>query len=274
LEGLLNICRDWLRVTTLAGLWQVLRRVKIRWKHARQHVHSPDPEYVAKLRTIKLQLLRVPGTQRVLLFSDEFTLYRQPSVAFGYEQMGPAQPLAELGYKGNYTRRIAAALNAWTGQVTYQQARIMDVKRMVTFYRKLVAAYPGQEILLVQDNWPLHYHPDLLAAIVPQELPYGSYAPPNWRHNPANPTLKAALPIRLLFLPTYASWTNPIEKLWRYLKQDVLHGHRYQDDWPGLQNRVWQFLDQFAHGSSDLLRYVGLSDPNQLYKALFPPASA
>lgn len=252
----------------------MLKRLKIRWKHARQHVHSPDPDYLAKLRSVKVHVLAVARTQQVLLFEDEFTLYRQPSLAFAYEQQGKRQPLAHLGHKGNYTWRIAAALNPWTGQVIYQQARVMDVQRMITFYRKLVKAYPGREIRLVQDNWSAHYHPDLLAAIQPQELLYGNYAPPNWSHNPSNPIVKEPLPIRLLFLPTYASWTNPIEKLWRCLKQNVLHLHRYQDLWPDLKLRVWQFLDDFADGSQDLLHYVGLSDPLLLYKALFPSGAS
>ena len=50
---------------------------------------------------------------------------------------GPGQPLAELGYQSNYTWRIAAGLNAYTGQVTYFQARVLDVTRMIRFYHAL-----------------------------------------------------------------------------------------------------------------------------------------
>ncbi|HID52643.1 MAG TPA: hypothetical protein EYP41_11485 [Anaerolineae bacterium] len=64
--------------------------------------------------------------------------------------------------------------------------------------------------------------------------------------------------IQLLCLPTYASWLNPIEKLWRWLKQDILHLHRLSDAWPELRQRVDQFLANFSHGSTELLRYVGL----------------
>ncbi|MGQ9628202.1 MAG: transposase [Anaerolineae bacterium] len=42
----------------------------------------------------------------------------------------------------------------------------------------------------------------------------------------------------MLCLPTYASWFNPIEKLWRWLKQDVLHLHRLNEDWQALIQRV------------------------------------
>jgi transposase len=66
------------------------------------------------------------------------------------------------------------------------------------------------------------------------------------------------LPIQLICLPTYASWLNPIEKLWRWLKQDVLHLHCLSQDWPALKQAVATFLDGFATGSDSLLRYVGL----------------
>ncbi|MBK9335612.1 MAG: transposase [Lewinellaceae bacterium] len=33
------------------------------------------------------------------------------------------------------------------------------------------------------------------------------------------------LPVQLHFLPTYASWLNPIEKVWKMLKQDLVHNH-------------------------------------------------
>jgi len=33
--------------------------------------------------------------------------------------------------------------------------------------------------------------------------------------------------ITLVYLPTYAPWLNPIEKLWRKAYQEVLHLHRF-----------------------------------------------
>ena len=63
---------------------------------------------------------------------------------------------------------------------------------------------------------------------------------------------------RILELPTYASWLNPIEKLWRWLQQDVLHLHRLCDDWQALKLAFANFLDGLTDGSLELLRYVGL----------------
>jgi len=270
LASLLQAC-TWLRLNSQPGLSRLLARLKIHWKRAREHVHSPDPDYVEKLHQVRIQLhrVRLAEAQSVLVFEDEFTLYRHPSLAQAFEQAGHCQPLAELGHKANYSWRIAAGMNPYTGQVVYAQAHYMDVDHLTRFYQKLCQAYPEREIVVIEDNWSVHYHEDLLAALQPQSFPWGMHRPAFWKPKPRRRIQHLNLPIRLVFLPTYASWTNPIEKLWRFLKQDILHVHRYADDWPGLKRRVWDFLDQFAQDSPNLLKYVGLSHPDQLFQSLF-----
>jgi transposase len=271
LRSLLQIW-DWLHLHTAAGLQQLLKRLKIHWKRGRHHVHSPDPDYVAKLQDVRVHVRRVSKDieQSILIFTDEFTLYRRPSLAQDYELAGQKRPLADLGYKSNYSWRIAAGLELLSGQVVYAQSKYMDIPHLTHFYRQLCQVFPGREIILVEDNWSIHYHPDLLAALHPQTFLYPLHRPTNWSitPNPSTPLLN--LPIQLGFLPTYASWNNPIEKLWRWLQQDVTHHHDFGDDWVALKGAVFHFLDQFAHGSVDLLKYVGLSNPFQLYQALFP----
>ena len=58
LQGLLQATHDWLRLHSLPGMSQLLRRLKIHWKRGRYHVHSPDEHYLLKLRTVKLHLMR------------------------------------------------------------------------------------------------------------------------------------------------------------------------------------------------------------------------
>ena len=262
LGSLLQICA-WLQLRSRPGLCQLLKRLGIGLKRARAHVHSPDPDYRAKLAHIRLQLK--PGVE--LVFADEFTLYRQPRVAGAYEQVGHLQPLAELGHTTNRTWRYIAGLHAWTGQVIWLEASTLSIGRLVAFYEVLSQAFPGAEVHLVEDNWPMHFHPHVLAALQTQTYPWPWKLPASWSALPSPRRSGQNLPIKLLTLPTYASWANPIEKLWRKLHQDVLHLHPFADDWSGLKERVGQFLDQFAHGSTDLLRYVGLRDPSRLYRA-------
>jgi len=44
--------------------------------------------------------------------------------------------------------------------------------------------------------------------------------------------------------------------------------HRWVEDWPQVKQRVHDFLDQFAPGSPDLLRYVGLMGKGKLATVL------
>lgn len=123
-------------------------------------------------------------------------------------------------------------------------------------------------ICIAQDNWSVHYHPDVCVALHLQNWKWPPRLPPTWPTEASPKTKQLNLPIRLLPLPTYASWTNPIDKLWFNLRQEVLHLHRFEDDWDATKQAVPSFLDQFNHGSSDLLRYVGLQNLTKIYHSL------
>ena len=252
---------DWLRLSTCAGLHRLLDRLGISYKRGRHYVHSPDPHYRDKLSRLELCLLRAKYApeQFVFLYQDELTLYHVPSLAPAYEARGPLQPRAHLPRDYSKQSRVVGALNALTGQVHYRQQNKIGVVALGEFYEEVCAAYPDVEtIYLAQDNTPFHFHPDLLARLQPQDFRWPLALPDNWPTEPGPHAVHDDLPICLLRLPTYASWLNPIEKLWRWLKQEVLHMHRLADQWPVLRQRVNRFLDCFDKRSTYLLHYVSL----------------
>jgi hypothetical protein len=254
-------CCEWLRVTTPAGLSQLLERLGISYKRGRDYVHSPDRFYEDKCSQIELALLRAwyDPERYVLVYLDEFGVYRQPSLAQDWEAMGSAQPLARRSHKSDTCYRGVGALNALSGQLTYWLRSEISVSVLCKFYAQLRADYPtAEQIYVVEDNWPVHFHPTLLAQLQAQEFAYPPKLPMSWSQLNRPEPAAHPLPITLLNLPTYAPWLNPIEKLWRWLKQKVVHLHRLSDDWNTLKQRIGDFLEQFRQGSSDLLRYVGL----------------
>lgn len=91
-------------------------------------------------------------------------------------------------------------------------------------------------------NWPVHLHPDVFVALELQHSPFPFPRPDNCPEQPSPAAIKrygtSHLPIQLVLLPKYASWLNLIKKLWRKLRQDVLHLHRQADDLTGLRERV------------------------------------
>ncbi len=174
---------------------------------------------------------------------------RWPAATTTWAQTGgQTAPVADRAGPNHHQWRIIGGMNAWTRQVTYLDGYIVGRAKVIAFYHQLVHVYPHAErIYVVQDNWSIHRHDEVLAAMA---------------------TLPQIAPV---WLPTYAPWLNPIEKLWRWLRQDVLKLHRLVDDWPGLRQRVRTFLDQFVHGSAALLHYVGLLGAGKLAQALHGP---
>ena len=257
----------WLLLHTDGGLAHLLDRLDIHWKRGRDHVHSPDPDYDAKVtcRDRAMAAALASDGRIVTLLEDELTIYRQPTLSWTYEAAGPEQPLAERSYAANTRTRIGAVLDVTDARVLFRRRSKLGVEEMVSFYQQIVAAYPQAErFYLIEDNWPVHFHPDLLVALDPQETPFPLHQL-SWGPDPSEEARERwgqlHLPIQIVPLPTYAPWTNPIEKLWRWLYQALLHLHRWADDLQTLRQHIDAFLTTFAHGSLELLRYVGLEVP-------------
>jgi hypothetical protein len=142
--------------------------------------------------------------------------------------------------------RIIGALNAITGQLDYLDDDSVARRQVIAMYQRIEQVYWWAEcIYVVQDNWSLHRHEDVQIALHswPRLMP--------------------------LWLPTYAAWLNPIEKVWRWLRQEVLKLHRLAQDWPALRQQVRSFLDQFSAGSrmpySTLLACVAMANSLRHY---------
>jgi transposase len=238
----------WLHAYTPSGVWRYLRRQRCALRSARVQQYSPDPDYRAKeahLLACLRQTARHPRAA-ALVFLDEMGYCRWPEAAPDWAPQAPVPPpVAAHGQATNQQWRIIGALNALTGRVDYLANYIVGRKQVIAFYQRLARAYPrARRIYVVQDNWSIHRHEDVARAL-------------------------ATLPqIEPVWLPTYAPWLNPIEKLWRWLRQEVLKLHRLAADWRALQDRVRAFLDQFARGSRALLHYVGLRGEGKLAQAL------
>lgn len=236
LATLRQVDRLWSQYTD-AGLWYLLHAMKIHYKRGRQYVHSPDPQYLQK-RDVSwacVEAARQHPDQVVTYYLDELSFYRQPTVAQAWHLAGHAQPLACRAHRSNVYHRVLGGLNAVTGKVVFHMARKTDVPFICRFLRQLRRLHPDVRMLnIILDNWyRVHDHADVQETAREEG-------------------------ITLVYLPTYAPWLNPIEKLWRKAYQEVLHLHRYSDCWEELIQRMHDFLSRYTSGSSELLRYVGL----------------
>lgn len=219
---------------TRSGICRLLHRQGIHLKRGRLKLHSPDPAYDTKAAAIAAALedARANPATQVVLYADEASCYRQPVLGQRWAASG-TEPTAPLAHHANTRHRICAGVNAVTGQLHATTGSKVTVAHLCRWLRTIKTAYPTETVTIVWDNWPVHAHPTVLAEA-------------------------ERLHLRILWLPTYAPWLNPIEKCWRWLKQTVLVHHQSADHWANLVAAIHRFLDRFQNPSPDLLRYIGL----------------
>lgn len=232
-------------------MWKRLRSYGIRLRKGRPQLYSPDPAYRSKEAHLLSVLHAVAASQgsEIAVFVDEMGYQSWPDPSSDWCQQPPAPiPLADRMRSSPKQWRVIGALHASTGHVLQLSNHIIGRKGVCDFLCQIHQAYPQvRKIYVIWDNWPVHAHQEVFD------------------------TLKLLPRIELVWLPTYSPWLNPIEKLWRKFRQDILYLHRFADDWPQFQQRVQAFFAQFATGSQDLLHYVGLSGTGKLASALRSP---
>jgi len=229
----------WMARMSLPGIWKTLKRFGLVYKRGRAHVHSPDPQYNEKLQAIeqaRQEAAAAPG-RVVFLYEDEHTANLRPLVGRTYSPRG--EPGAKATGTGSITVRLAGALDVATGQVIVRRRQTFTVKEMYRFFYHVEQHYPeAEKIYVALDNWPIHFHgyvKDNLARI----------------HSK----------IHLLPLPTYAPWTNPIEKFWLKLNREFMRQHRFGDDFQAFCEALDLWLDKHRIASPALLHELGLPVP-------------
>lgn len=171
----------------------------------------------------------------VALFQDEATFYRQPTQASLWGRMGRAQPHMLWSCRSNTWVRVAATIDALSGRILFRKAAKINISQLIKSYEQVLEAYPDAlMIYLIQDNWPVHKHPKVMAFLT------------------RNPRLQ------VIFLPTYAPRLNPIEKLWRWTRQTLSHAHTFCDNFTEFKAQLNACLDTAATMPAYIRHYCGL----------------
>jgi len=212
----------WLRRLSLPGISTRLKRLHISSQRGRQHLTSPDPLYEQKLEAIaQARMLCLGLPERfVFLYEHEQTSGRQPSASRAYARRGGPSPKALQAARSWTKRRIAGCLDVQTGALISRERSRFNVRELTAFLLLVEKPYPPAErIDMALDKGPVHFHGYVLDTLREQHSR-----------------------ISLLPGPTYAPWTNPIEKGWSKCKQELFHLHPGGADCQHLRPEVTRWL--------------------------------
>ena len=87
-------------------------------------------------------------------------------VKFGPNRTPAQVPQADRQQAKQQHWRLMGGLNALRGQVDYLDGYLVGRAKVIEMYRQIVNRYGGvTQIYVAQDNWSIHKHDDVLAAL-------------------------------------------------------------------------------------------------------------
>jgi transposase len=207
----------WDLQVSVTSLRRLMRRMGWAWKRPRFICAMPDPERERKLRELKRMVAyaegdgrgpppRVPpdrtagapidtlGRRAVVLVEDETHMRELPPLRAGWSRVGVQKALPITGR--NARRTLFGALNIRTGARYVRDTVRNRAADFGLFLHHLRRCHPGRGILLILDQGSCH------TAKVSARL-------------------ATELGITMAWLPTACPELNPIESLWRDVKQQV-----------------------------------------------------
>ena len=88
----------------------------------------------------------------VALYQDEFSFYRNPTLAKDWAHTGTKTPLAHQSYRHNETCYGIGALNPHTGDVVYQQVPRCTAEALHSFYTEICQRYANMQRIYLFDT--------------------------------------------------------------------------------------------------------------------------
>jgi len=180
-----------------------LHKAGYHWGRPRPVLRPKDPCYEERMQAIYALLANL-GPEEEAVFEDEKQLDLNPPVGGMWMKRGEQAQLPTPGK--NEQAQVAASINWRTGRIAGTVAgRRRNSKLFIQHLQKLRQSYRGKKrIYVICDNASCHRSKAVREYV---ESTGGQ--------------------IELVHLPRYAPETNPIEWVWRALKEEVLKNHSY-----------------------------------------------
>jgi putative transposase len=183
-----------------------LHREQIVWRRPRPVVGPTDPQREAKLQALRQLLATLPANE-IAVFQDEVDINTNPKIGAMWMRRGQQAEIPTPGT--NEKRYLAGSLNWHTGALILTEGFPKQGRNAALFVRHLddlrchLLCY--RKIHVICDNARIHD-----CRLVQRYLQ-------RWGHR-----------IVLHFLPRYAPDTNPSERIWWHLHEEITRCHRCQ----------------------------------------------
>lgn len=193
-----------------------LKQAGIVWRRAAPTLKIKDPHY-EEIRLAIKQTLVQEQTDHPVFYQDEVDIDLNPKIGADWMLKGQQKRIVTLGQ--NQKHYLAGALHSGTGRVHYVSGGSKSSDLFINLLETLRRTYRrAKTIMLVVDNYIIHK----------------SRKVERW--------LATNKKFRLLFLPTYSPWLNPIERLWLSLHETITRNHQCRYMWQLLE-QVNQFMN-------------------------------
>jgi transposase len=184
-------------------------------------------------------LRRAKARKALLLFGDEASFPQWGTLTYTWARRGQQPQVKTSGKRKGY--KVFGLIDYFTGRLFYQgQEGRLNSATYIAFL-KGVLEYTTQSILLIQDGARYHTSAATKAFFAQQ-----------------------VARLQVFQLPTYSPDYNPIEKLWKKIKQQDTHLH-YFPTFEALTEQVEQALLKFANAPEEVLALCSL--PTELAQA-------
>ena len=180
-----------------------LRRHDFVWRRPRPALRPRDPHYDRKLRQIQRLLAELPDDE-VALFQDEAEVCTNPKVGAMWMPRGEQALLLTPGT--NRKRHLVGSLAWGSCLLVTTWAERRDSAAFLAHVDQLRRTFRGRRLIhVICDNAAFH------------------------KSKAVKAYLKKHRRVRLHYLPTYAPETNPVERVWWHLHEQVTRNHACPD---------------------------------------------
>jgi putative transposase len=181
-----------------------LHEADLVWRRPRPVLRRQDPLRQAKLRALRRLLAGLPADE-VAVFEDEVDVNLNPKVGSMWMRRGQQAEVETPG--DNHKRYLAGSMNWRTGALWVTQGAKRDGELFVRHLEDLRRRLRRYRVIhVICDNARFHQ-----AAKCKRLREYLG----RWGHR-----------IKLHYLPLYAPETNPIERVWWHLHDEVTRNHQ------------------------------------------------